>query len=41
MNDSISLHVSPVLDRKEDCSNDITSTLGVQIFKCEVYNNEN
>ena len=30
MNESISLHLSPFLDRIEDSSNDITSTLGVQ-----------
>ena len=40
MNDSISLHLSTVLDRKEDCSNDITSKLEVQIYKCEVCNLE-
>ena len=40
MNESISLHLSPFLDRKEDSSNDITSTLGVQMFKCEVCNHE-
>ena len=40
MNSSISLHLSPVLDGKEDCNNDTTSTLEVQIYKCEVCNHE-
>ena len=40
MNDSISLHLSTVLNRKEDCSNDITSKLEVQIYKCVVCNHE-